>query len=355
MTQTVIYIRSLLQGGAEKQALLLAEEMQKTAEVLLVVHTHDPNGAHQDFSRVKNIRFLEGGNAAKFMALYRILKKQKIHNLICFLPVNNILGTFAAKLARTPNILCGIRGSKSKGKIKTFFLKFICNRLKVSFISNNHRSREVYIKMGFNGDHISVIHNGIVVPEAALSLVRTMPQDFFKLAAVGRFIPEKDISTLLQAMHHLAYDLNFNNFSLNLVGYGPLEQEILQKIGELKLENHVKIQDGKTANLQEVYTAADLYILSSAHEGMPNTVMEAMSYKLPVVSTDAGDASALVSSAENGFIVGIGDAKAMAAQIKAVFEDAERYAAFSSRSFEKISTEFSVGKLAAEYSKYLTA
>lgn len=350
--QTVIYIRSLLQGGAEKQALLLAEEMQKTADVLLVVHTHDTQGAHQDHSRVRNIRFLEGGNASKFIALYKILKKQKAQNLVCFLPVNNILGTFAAKLAGTPNILCGIRGSKSKGKVKTFLLKFICNTLKVRFISNNHRSKEVYIQRGFNAERISVVHNGIVIPEKNYAIQRALPADFFRIAAVGRFIPEKDIPTLLQAMHNLR-ESGFGRFSLNLVGYGPLEAEIREQISSLKLEDHVTITDGRTANLDTVYSEADLYVLSSAHEGMPNTIMEAMSYKLPVITTNVGDASSLVISGENGFVSAIGDHKALAQNILAALQDPARYVMFSSNAFARISTEFSVAKLAAEYSKYL--
>ena len=352
---TVIYIRSLLQGGAEKQALLLAEEMQKTAEVLLVVHTHDASGAHQDHSRIRNIEFLQGGNAGKFFALYKILRKNRVKNLICFLPVNNILGTFAGKLARTPNILCGIRGSRSKGKVKTFLLKFICNTLKVRFISNNHRSREVYIGMGFKAEQISVVHNGITVPAANSSIQRSIRnRDLFQLAAVGRFIPEKDIPTLLQSIHYLVHELQFTRFRLTLAGYGPLENTILEQISQLGLQDYIKIADGQTADLAQLYTAADLYILTSAHEGMPNTVMEAMSYKLPVVSTDAGDAKYLVASGENGFLTGTGDFKSIAEGIAAVFEDEDRYEAFSRRSFEKISTAFSTSALAAAYSKYLT-
>ncbi len=350
---TVIYTRSLLHGGAEKQSLLLAEELQKTQHTLLIVHTHDDERSFLDFSRVKNVIFLRGSGLNKLFCLFKVLKKYAVINLICFLPVNNIYGTIAGKLAGVRNILCGIRGSKYKGWLRTSVLRFICNQMKVVFISNNYLSKDVYCALGFNERQISVVHNAIVVPDSNYKIDRSIAgHDFYNLLSVGRFVMEKDFVMLLQAVHMLVHTLTLTNIHLKLVGYGPLEGMLALKIKELDLSSYVDMYDGRTIDLHGVYLSSDLYLQSSISEGMPNTVMEAMSYKMPIVATDAGDTKYLVSVG-NGVLVKAGDFKGTAMGIRNIISDETAYKKMSNQSFNKISKGFSVKRMSQEYMRFL--
>lgn len=351
--RVAIYIRSLLHGGAEKQSILLACELQKVADVTYIVHTHDPDSNHLDYTGVENIVFLKGNILNKIFSLYKIFKKNKIDNLICFLPVNNIVGTFTGKLARVPNILCGIRGSKNKGVLRTSVLKFICNKLGTNFISNNHLAKEVYVGIGFDAERIHIIHNSIVVPEKNSQIIRTTAgKKYFNLISVGRFVPEKDFITLVRAIKYLTEDLQLKNINLNLVGYGPLEQSIREEVSRLDLQSFIQMHDGRIADLNALYRLSDLYISSSVHEGMPNTVMEAMSFKLPVVATNAGDSGHLVSK-ENGFLIKSGSIVQMATAIRDILIHRELYTDLSNNSYTRITEEFNVTTMCKAYIKFL--
>ena len=350
---TALYTRSLLHGGAEKQSLLLAEELQKTQHTLLIVHTHNSEGNFLDFSGVENVVFLQGSNLNKLFCLIKILKKHAVVNLICFLPVNNIMGTIAGKFAGVKNIVCGIRGSKYKGWLRTSMLRFICNQMKVVFISNNYLSKDIYCALGFNEKQISVVHNAIVVPNSNYEIARSIGgRDFYNLLSVGRFVDEKDFVTLLQAIHMLVYKFSFINIHLKLVGYGPLQEMLALKIKELELSYFVNMYDGRTTDLHNFYLDSDLYLLSSISEGMPNTVMEAMSYKLPVVATDVGDAKFLVS-ADNGVLIKAKDFEGMAMGIRDILSNAAAYEKMSNQSFYKIIKGFSVRRMSQEYRRFL--
>lgn len=351
--RVAIYIRSLLLGGAEKQSMLLASELQKVTDVIYIVHTHDPDSIHLEYKEIENVIFLKGNSLNKIFLLYKIFRVNKIDNLICFLPVNNILGTFTGKLAGIPNILCGIRGSKNKGFLRTSVLKFICNKLAVNFISNNYSAKTVYEEIGFNAERIHVIHNSILVPHVNEQITRsTIEKKCFNLISVGRFVAEKDFITLIRAIKYLTAEIQLKNVSLNLIGYGPLEQEIRKEIDRLELQSFIQIHDGRKADLNELYRISDLYILSSVHEGMPNTVMEAMSFKLPVVATHAGDTGYLVSK-DNGFLIEPGSVVQMAKAIEQILEHRELYTSLSNNSYNKITGEFSVSTMCKKYIKFL--
>lgn len=351
---TAIYTRSLLHGGAEKQSLLLARELQKTRHTLLIVHTHDSEGSFLDFNGVRNVIFLQGNVVNKLLSLYKVFRKYPVINLICFLPVNNILGTIAGKLAGVQNIVCGIRGSKYKGWLRTFLLRFICNQMKLVFISNNYLSKDIYCALGFDERQIRVVHNAIVVPDSNYEIARSIGgHDLYYLLSVGRFVAEKDFITLLQAIHMLVYTFSITNIHLKLVGYGPQEELLNLKIKELKLSSYVGMYDGRTIDLHSFYLNSDLYVLSSISEGMPNTVMEAMSFKMPVVATDVGDTKYLVSG-DNGVLVKAKDFESIAMGIRSILSNETAYEKMSNQSFYKIIKSFSVKQMVQGYMRVLS-
>jgi glycosyltransferase involved in cell wall biosynthesis len=137
---------------------------------------------------------------------------------------------------------------------------------------------------------------------------------------VGRLVREKGIETLIEAWRRA--DLG-PGARLALAGAGPLEAAVAREIPQARLLGHV----GADA-LPALYAAADVLVLpsiptASFREPWGLVVNEAMLQRTPVVASDAVGAAAggLVQDGRNGFVVGAGDADALATRLRALAAD----------------------------------
>ena len=109
----------------------------------------------------------------------------------------------------------------------------------------------------------------------------------------------------------------YPSFTLVFYGDGPDKEKMVQQIRKLGIENNV-IFAGITNKPLEVMKTSKMYILTSDFEGIPNSLIEAMSIGLPCIATDCrpGGARLLIDNEKNGFIVPQGDADAIADKMK---------------------------------------
>ncbi|MCP1716116.1 glycosyltransferase involved in cell wall biosynthesis [Methanocalculus alkaliphilus] len=102
---------------------------------------------------------------------------------------------------------------------------------------------------------------------------------------VGRFVKGKGVEFIIQAMDTLVKE--YPDLMLTLVGEGPEKRSIQNQIAGLGLENAIKIIDFiRNDEMPVVYQHSDIFLLPSLHEGVPRTVLEAMSCGLPVVISE---------------------------------------------------------------------
>lgn len=124
-----------------------------------------------------------------------------------------------------------------------------------------------------------VIYNPLTLKQGDPSLGTSK-----KFLAVGRFSPQhKGFDLLIQAFALFAK--NNKEWTLDIVGEGEEEEAFRNLITKLHLDDRISIHPF-TNNIQEYYSEAQVYILSSRWEGMPLVLMEAMSHGLPIVSSD---------------------------------------------------------------------
>lgn len=102
--------------------------------------------------------------------------------------------------------------------------------------------------------------------------------------AVGRFSYQHKGFDLLIKAFHLFCNKNQDWF-LDIVGEGDMEFEYKALIKKYHLESRIKIHPF-TNNIQEFYSNAQVYVLSSRWEGMPLVLVEAMSHGLPIITSD---------------------------------------------------------------------
>jgi glycosyltransferase involved in cell wall biosynthesis len=139
--------------------------------------------------------------------------------------------------------------------------------------------------------------------------------DIIRILAVGRISVPKDYLTLLKALEVLKHN---NNVKLTIVGgtYDENEYKLLRDfITHHELHEYVEFA-GFTENVEHYYQNSDIFVLSSAWEGFGNVIIEAMSFGLPVVSTNCNyGPSEILKNGRYGSLVNVSDYQKLAKMI----------------------------------------
>lgn len=121
--------------------------------------------------------------------------------------------------------------------------------------------------------------------------------------SVGRLDSQKDPELMLTAVARLV--AQGSDLTWLVVGDGVLRAGLQRRVIEAGLQAHVHFMGLKSAaQIAELMRAADVFALSSAYEGMPMAVLEALGSGLPVATTDVGEVRQVVQPGVNGAIAG---------------------------------------------------
>lgn len=146
-------------------------------------------------------------------------------------------------------------------------------------------------------------------PQAMLRARLGIAADLRVIVYVGRFVASKGLHELLEAFARLCAD--DDSLRLALVGDGVMREELTQLIDDRGLAGQVLLPGGGEPEFVSQWIgAADLLTLPSWSEGYPNVVVEAIACGRPVVATDVGGTSEIVS-ADSGILVPPRDAAAL--------------------------------------------
>jgi colanic acid/amylovoran biosynthesis glycosyltransferase len=161
---------------------------------------------------------------------------------------------------------------------------------------------------------VKLVHCGL---ETAFHSVRVVPTtETRRLVCVGRLCEQKGQLLLVQAAAQLA-DRGVE-FQLALAGDGEMRPEIDLLIANLKMQDRVRITGWiSSAEVREEILTARAFVLPSFAEGLPVSIMEAMSLRRPIISTFIAGIPELVVHGEHGWLVPAGDVKALAEAMEA--------------------------------------
>lgn len=141
------------------------------------------------------------------------------------------------------------------------------------------------------------------------------------IVMVGRLDENKNQAMVMEAFKEATKD-NFKDFKLQIYGDGPDRIKLQRKAVSLGIEEKVEFK-GMVKHVAEHIEKAYMFILASNQEGMPNSLIEAMSLGLACISTDCpcGGPSDLIKDEYNGLLVPVGDTKAMTNAISKLLEN----------------------------------
>ena len=196
-----------------------------------------------------------------------------------------------------------------------------------------------------------VHHQVNFVPDGAAVAALSRPaeaKDKTVVAALGRLHPNKGFDTLLQAISQC------RDVHLLLAGTGPQEHALRQQADALGLNNHISFL-GWQDNPQAVIRAADIFVCPSRHEPFGNVIAEAFACGRPVIATASQGATEYVntSQSQNGLIVPVDDAGALAGALRELARDKALSASLAAAGYREWQTRFHPDKVVADWITYL--
>jgi glycosyltransferase involved in cell wall biosynthesis len=318
-------LTSLGIGGAERQALSIAERMENRGhEIVLIVLRPRETREWPTQMRVERLGMTRSpvalaNGVIRARRILRDFMPDIVHSHTC--PAN-----IAARLLRgrgtTPAVLSTIHNVYEGGWHRTLAYR-MTDRFATHTTAVSQAVADRYISSGaVPADKCSILTNGIDVREFAPqsekvrcnSVLPDTDGDFVWVSA-GRDVPAKDFDTLLAAFALVRAELP--QTQLWIAGQpGPRrmsegQNDITERVRWLGIRN----------DMPDVLSACDGFVLSSAWEGMPLVVGEAMAMEKPVVATDVGGVRELLG--DTGALVAAGSSQQLAAAMLRVMRVSE--------------------------------
>jgi glycosyltransferase involved in cell wall biosynthesis len=201
-------------------------------------------------------------------------------------------------------------------------------------------ARAYLARLGRGATPVELAYHGVAVPEDV-----PPTRDGAVVLAVGRLVPKKGYSTLIKA----AAVLRERNVkaSFRIAGEGPEWAALQRQVNDLGLGDMVRFLGPLTdSEVEREYHAATVFALACEEmadgnrDGIPNTVVEAMARRLPVISTTLPSVAEAVEDGVHGLLVPQRDEAGLAAAIERLLGDPELRARLGAAGRERVEERF---------------
>ena len=296
------------------------------------------------------------------LALCRYIRRAKPDSVMSFLNYQNLTLLLTAPFVTTDtrfivNVRNHISTSAKHGKSKWMrgvphVIKRFFPRADLILAPSLGVSDDVREITGISPDKFRVIYNPVFRPEI-IELSKETPRhrwllesDIPVILGVGKLKPQKDFATLLRAFALVRAE---RTVRLIILGRGPLKHELLALATQLGISDDFQLP-GHVENPYSYFSRAAVFVLSSAWEGLPNVLIEAMSCGCPVVSTDCPSGPyEILEKGKYGKLVPLGDPTNMARAIAATLDSP-----IPKELLLRRANDFSYEKVIGDYEKVLT-
>jgi len=234
-------------------------------------------------SRILSFAFLKN-----MIKIFTKFKPTILHSVYVFPSI--FMGLFG-KIFRIPSILHG-RGTDINylpyNNLKSKLYLIIASKLNNLILTVSKAMRYDCLRFRIPQEKVLTIYDGI-------DFEKFDPRGKFffsndnklQILNIGRFSYEKCHKLIIETCKELKE--NNVDFHLTLIGIGPLKNQITSLIKKLKLMDFISVKGWINHEILPDYLVkADLFILPSLTEGLPISVLEAMSMELPVILTKVG-------------------------------------------------------------------
>ena len=356
MLKVLQLIPTLDRSGAEKQMVLLAKGLPR-------------DRFHVEVAALTRLGPLEAELIAAGIPVTAISKRFKVDPLAllrlgCFLKAEafdvvqtwifaaNTYGRVASRMAGVPVVVVAeMAVDLWKGRVDRFVdrrLSTWCDRV----VGNSHAVVDFYQQLGVLKDQLAMIYSGTEDQEppsvdprtirTALGFDAEAPLILF----VGRLADQKRVDDLLKALdllQHVQPDAR-----TVIAGDGPLRDHLEQITHAFHLDSQVRFL-GHRNDIPRLMAAADLVVLPSSYEGLPNVILEAMQSRKPVVATTAPGTTEVVIDGQTGLLVPIGNPPLLARAMRDVIREPTLARRLGEAGRVRVQTHFRANAMVAQF------
>ena len=294
MKKIAFIMQCLTGGGAERTVANLSLELSKSYDVYIILFdgkrvTYPHNATIIDIALPsKSGRFAKVINAIRRINAVRKIKKEyQFDSVVSFMFGANIVNVLSKRKEQVITSARNYLSVYGLSKIKLFRERFVARRSDRIVAISEMVKNDLVENFGLPEEKITTIYNPCEV-EKVLSLAeKTPPLEFdrscFYFITVGRLVHQKGQWNLLKSFKLLSEKCD--DARLIVLGSGDLENKLRAMTRDLKIEDRV-IFGGFADNPFSYVKRADVFVLTSLHEGLGNVILEAMACGKPVISAD---------------------------------------------------------------------
>ncbi len=335
-----IFLPDLRGGGAERVMVTLAKEFSKCGHEVEIVLINRRGEYLDDVPEHVTVVSLDAPSVPGYNALgatpglIKYLRSTQPDALLSALTRANLVAVLATELARTDTRLVlsernhlskrAFEGSDRRMRIVPKLVKALYPRADSIVAVSDGVADDLAETASLPRNHISTIYNPTVTEAVQKKQNDPIDHPWFTessdpvVLGVGSLTEQKDFETLIRSF---AYLREARRSKLLILGDGVKRAELESLSRTLNIREDIEFA-GFVDNPFAYMAAADVFVLSSKWEGLPNVLIEAMACGTPVVSTDCPSGPReILQGGTYGPLVPVGDAEAIAEAIKQVLTD----------------------------------
>ena len=301
-----------LWAGAEVQLFTLAKTLHQlenvTVRVILLNHGELENRLLKQGIPVDVLDETSLNGIQIFFRLIKLLRQHRPDVVHTHRIKENILGGLSAKLAGNIPSLRTAHGApehqpgwRKPHKQILYYLDWLVGRFLQRKIVAVSDDLATILKKAFPAEKITVIENGIDIEALTPYIKRQeshkIPSSPFRIGLVGRLVPVKRVDIFIETAKYLQEQFPTINAQFYIYGDGPLRSELEQLSASLNLQDTIHFE-GHVSEIHAAIAALDILLITSDHEGLPMTLLEALALRIPVISHSIGGISKVLEKSK---------------------------------------------------------
>ena len=362
----IFFIPNIDDGGIEKNLILLSNYFIDKNYKIEIVYTRISKKIKKKLNSKlllkKTIKYIN----------FNFLNARINNSINCFLfflvkiktDTNSVLFSmqdhpFSILLSKFKKIPCMIRiANHPLGSLRFFnnYFKFLLKiTIKIFFynfatviVCNSKESSKYFKNLLFiKKKKVYTIYNPIFINKNQ----RKYKRDRYELVTIGRLEKQKNLVGLIKAFKMVS-EKN-PKVRLTIVGKGSEKSSLKELVNNLKINSFVKFKN--FSNPKKFYEQKGVFILNSFFEGLPNVLIEALSYKIPIISSNCQSGpKEILKNGKFGYLININDEIDLSKKIEHVISKYSEALARAEKGFKSLD-RFSITKQCEKYSKIITS